>query len=447
MDKFVINGGKPLRGEVTLGGAKNVALKLFVACILSDEPFVIRNVPAIRDGEIMLDVLKSLGIMVKNDRFSHAVEIQNGHANQFQVPLDAGARLRTSSMVIGPLLARYGRAMIPNPGGCRIGARPIDRHIDALKQMGASIQYHSQDGYFYAEAPGGLRGTTYTFPKNSHTGTETVILAAVLAKGTTVIKNAAEEVEVDELIGLLTRMGANIRRSAPRQITILGVPGLRGADYTIMPDRNEEVTFAAAAALTGGEITVIGSQREHLTAFLKVFSAAGGGYEAIDKAKTRFFRRRELTAVDILTRPHPGFMTDWQAPWGVLMTQAAGVSTIHESVFENRFSYADELKKMGAKIEYFNPEVTNPAAYYNFNWEDHKPGDYHAIRITGPTKLHNAVLTMTDLRAGATLVLAALAADGQSVIHGVEQIDRGYEHIEDRLHALGANIERIKEEV
>ena len=201
MDKFVINGGKPLRGEVTLGGAKNVALKLFVACILSDEPFVIRNVPAIRDGEIMLDVLKSLGIMVKNDRFSHAVEIQNGHANQFQVPLDAGARLRTSSMVIGPLLARYGRAMIPNPGGCRIGARPIDRHIDALKQMGASIQYHSQDGYFYAEAPGGLRGTTYTFPKNSHTGTETVILAAVLAKGTTVIKNEqiSEEVRPDRL--------------------------------------------------------------------------------------------------------------------------------------------------------------------------------------------------------------------------------------------------------
>ncbi|MBI3956345.1 UDP-N-acetylglucosamine 1-carboxyvinyltransferase [Candidatus Gottesmanbacteria bacterium] len=444
MDTFIISGGKPLHGEVKLGGAKNVALKLMVAGLLTDEPLIIHNVPDIRDVAIMLEVLASLGTTV--DRKGSTLTIHNGHARQFQVPLDIGARLRTSSMVIGPLLARFGRAMIPNPGGCRIGARPIDRHIEALRSMGAAIEYHSEDGYFYATSPEGLRGTSYEFTKNSHTGTETVILAAVLAAGTTVIKGAAEEVEIDELIALLDHMGARIRRSAPREITIEGVSSLRGTQYTIMPDRNEEVTFAIAAAITGGDITVIGSQRQHLSAFFEVFAVAGGGYEAIDATKTRYFRQNKIISVDVLTQQHPGFMTDWQAPWAVLMTQATGTATIHETVFENRFGYAEELKKMGAQIEPYDPDVANPAGFYNFNWEDHTPGDYHAIRIHGPTTLHNAILTMNDLRAGATLVLAALAAHGQSVLHGVEHIDRGYEKIEERLRGMGAVIERVKEE-
>lgn len=444
MDTFIITGGEPLRGEVTLGGAKNVALKLLVASLLTDEPLVIHNVPEICDVDLMLEVLTSLGVKVS--RSVDTITVRNGHLGQFQVPLDIGASLRTSSMVIGPLLVRYGKAMIPNPGGCRIGARPIDRHIAALRKMGASIEYHSQDGYFYSTAPDGLKGTTYEFAKNSHTGTETIILAAVLAKGKTVIKGAAEEVEVDELIALLNRMGGKIVRSASREITIEGVTSLHGADYAIMPDRNEEVTFAIAAAVTGGDITVIGSQRQHLSAFLTSFITAGGGYEAIDATKTRYFRKNNLTSVDILTQPHPGFMTDWQAPWAVLMIQATGTATIHETVFENRFGYAEELKKMGAQIESFDPLVTDPAVFYNFNWEDHTIGDHHAIRIHGSTKLHNAILTMNDLRAGATLVLAALAAQGQSVLHGVEHIDRGYEKIEERLRALGAKIERVKEE-
>ena len=444
MDKFIITGGKPLQGEVTLGGAKNVALKLLVASLLTDEELIIHNVPEIRDVALMLEVLVSLG--VKINRSGSTVTAQNGHTNQSRVPLDIGARLRTSSMVIGPLLARYGKAMIPNPGGCRIGARPIDRHITALQQMGVTIKYRSEDGYFYANAPGGLTGTTFTFPKNSHTGTETVMLAAVLAKGSTVIKNAAEEVEVDELISLLNLMGGKIVRSAPREITIEGVTSLHGADYTIMPDRNEEVTFAVAAAITGGEITVNGSQRDHLTAFLEVFRKAGGVYEAIDASRTRYSRGPNLCSVDVVTKSHPGFMTDWQAPWAVLMTQSMGTAAIHETVFENRFGYVEELKKMGAQIVPHDPPVTDPEKFYNFNWEDHTPGDTHAIRIHGPTKLHNAILTMNDLRAGATLVLAALAADGQSVLHGVEHIDRGYEKIEERLGKLGAIIERHKEE-
>lgn len=444
MDKFIITGGKPLRGKVTLGGAKNVALKLLVASLLTDEPLVIHNVPEIRDVALMLEVLTSLGVKVS--RSGDAITVQNNHVGQFQVPLDIGARLRTSSMVIGPLLARYGKAMIPNPGGCRIGARPIDRHIAALGRMGAVIEYRSEDGYFYATAPEGLKGTTYEFAKNSHTGTETMILAAVLAKGETVIKGAAEEVEVDELIALLNHMGARIRRSAPREVTIEGVTSLHGAQYTIMPDRNEEVTFAIAAAVTGGNITVIGSQRQNLSAFLTAFTAVGGTYEAIDETRTRYSLSTSLRAVDVVTGVHPGFMTDWQAPWAVLMTQATGTATIHETVFENRFGYAEELKKMGAEIEPYDPEVSDPPGFYNFNWEDHTPGDHHAILIHGPTKLHNAILTMNDLRAGATLVLAALAAEGQSVLHGVEHIDRGYGKIEERLRKLGAIIERQKEE-
>ncbi|MBI5620286.1 UDP-N-acetylglucosamine 1-carboxyvinyltransferase [Candidatus Gottesmanbacteria bacterium] len=444
MDTFIINGGRPLQGEVTLGGAKNVALKLLVASLLTDEPLIIHNVPEIRDVELMLEVLKSLGVRV--DRRADTVIVQNGRIHEYQVPLDIGARLRTSSMVIGPMLARYRKAMIPNPGGCRIGARPIDRHIAALQEMGAQIEYRSGDGYFYATAPNGLKGTTNTFGKNSHTGTETIILASVLAKGRTVIENAAEEVEVDALIELLNLMGARVKRSGIRQITIDGVSTMRGATYRIMPDRNEEVTFAIAAAVTNGDITVLGSQREHLSSFLDVFTAAGGGFESVDSTKTRYFRKHALTAVDVVTRPHPGFMTDWQAPWAVLMTQSIGIAAIHETVFENRFGYVEELKKMGARIEYVNPDVPDPSDFYNFNWEDHVAGDHHAIRIQGPTSLHNAILTMHDLRAGATLVLAALTAQGQSVLHGVEHIDRGYENIEERLRLLGAHIERKKEE-
>lgn len=444
MDTFIITGGKPLHGEVTLGGAKNVALKLLVASLLTDEPLVIHNVPEIRDVDLMVEVLTSLGVRVR--RSGDTITAQNGHLDQFQVPLDTGARLRTSSMVIGPLLVRYGKAMIPNPGGCRIGARPIDRHISAIRGMGAEVEYRSEDGYFYAAAPEGLKGTTYEFAKNSHTGTETIILAAVLANGRTVIRSAAEEVEVDELISLLNLMGAKIHRSAKREITIEGVESLHGAEYSIMPDRNEEVTFAIAAAVTRGSITVLGSQRQHLAAFLKAFTASGGTYEEVSEMSTRYGRGESLRSVDIETKPHPGFMTDWQAPWAVFMTQSTGTAIIHETVFENRFGYVEELKKMGAQIVPYDPSVPDPVTFYNFNWEDHTPGDHHAIRIHGPTKLHNAILTMNDLRAGATLVLAALAAQGQSVLYGVEHIDRGYENIEERLRKLGANIVRKKEE-
>lgn len=444
MEKFVITGGKALHGEIVLGGAKNVALKVLVASLLTDEPIRIYNLPLLRDVFFMLEVLQGLGLTYTLD--GHTVTIQNNGIKNTKVPLEVGARLRTSSMVVGPLLARYGEATIPNPGGCRLGARPIDRHMEALEHMGAQINYHSDDGYFYLKAKI-LTGTTITFPKNTHTGTETLILAAVLAKGKTVLRNAAEEVEIDELITLLNSMGAKIIRSAKREITIEGVSSLHGAQYFIQSDRNEEVTFAIAAAVTGGDIVIKSSRRSSLNAFLTVFRKSGGRYEEIDETTTRYLAGKEICATDIVTTPYPGFMTDWQAPWAVFMTQAKGTSMIHETVFESRFSYVGELKKMGAMIDFFDPPVDNPEKFYNFNWEDRVNGYHQGIKIHGPTDLHNAVLEINDLRAGATLVLAALIAKGESYVHGIEQIDRGYEELEIKLKSAGANIRRIKEEL
>ena len=441
MEAFVIRGGVPLRGDITISGAKNVALKAFVASLLTDERVRIRNLPVITDVLYMRDVLRSLGIAVTLK--DHSAEIRNGNITATTVPLEVGARLRTSSMVIGPMLARFGEARIPNPGGCRIGARPIDRHIEALTEMGAVIRYNSRDGYYHAKAKK-LHGARIRFPKNTHTGTETIMLSAVLAEGETTIENAAQEVEVDDLIGLLVRMGADIRRTAPRTIVIRGVAKLGGADYAIISDRNEEVTFAIAAAVTGGSVTVTNSQRENLESFLAAFRAAGGVAEEVDRHTTRYLQGKNIAASDIVTHPHPGFMTDWQAPWTVYMTQARGTSTIHETIFESRFSYVSELKKMGAPIEFFDPKVTRPHEFYNFNWNDRIAGFHQGIRIHGPCLLHNAIVTIDDLRAGATLLIAALCAQGESHIFGIEQIERGYENIEGRLTRLGARIRRIR---
>lgn len=444
MDTFIIKGGTPLTGEIRVGGAKNVALKILIASLLTDEEIVIHNVPHLNDVLSLIEVLKSLGVHAQFT--AHDLRIKNGSmAAHPLVPLDIGARLRTSSMVLGPLLARYGSATVPNPGGCRLGARPIDRHIEGLENMGASIQYNSDDGYFHATASK-LHGTTVRFSKNTHTGTETILLAAVLASGKTVIENAAEEIEVDDLIACLNRMGAKIVRASPRNIEITGVTALHGVEYTIMPDRNEEVTFAIAAAITGGSLVVNGSQTKYLGSFLDMFVRAGGSYEVLDSTHTRYGKGAHMTKTDIVTLPHPGFMTDWQAPWAVFMTQVPGVSTIHETVFESRFSYVAELKKMGADIEFYDPVVKNPPAFYNFNWEDRKEGYHQGIRINGPTRLHDAVLSVDDIRAGASLVLAALTASGESYLHNVELIDRGYEDLEGRLSKVGGSIRRKKEQ-
>lgn len=439
MRKYIVNGGTGLSGVLNISGSKNVITKAIVASSLSSEEIEIQNVPDISDVRVALEVASELGAKIifqdgnLKIRFS---EIKNS-----EIPLSAGIKSRTSTMFLGPLLARQAKAKVPNPGGCRLGARPIDRHIKGLEKMGAKIIYKSEDGYFHAVAPNGLRGTDYTFLKNTHTGTETLILAAVLASGKTVLRNAAEEPEVDDLINLLNKMGAKIKRIETRVIEIIGVEKLSGTTYKIMPDRNETVTFAVLSAVSGGKIFLKNAQVSTIGSFMEAFEKAGGKYEESERG-IRFFIEKEINPVDVLTAPHPGFMTDWQGPWSILMTQANGQSIIHETIYENRFSYVSELLKMGAHLEFFTPEVSDAKKVYNFDFDPKNTGHYsQGLRIKGPTPLHNAVLSIADLRAGATLVIAALIARGKSEIYGIDHIERGYEDFDKRLKSIGAQIE------
>ena len=442
MEKFIIEGGKKLKGSISVSGSKNVALKALVAACLTQEKVLIKNIPLISDFTVMADIIRGFGGVVEIK--DHTAVIQMKKIKDNKMSLDKAAAVRTSAMFMAPLLVRNRKAMIPNPGGCRIGARPIDRIIDGLRKMGVEATYNSRDGYFHLEVPGEMKGVEYKFNKNTHTGTETLILAAVLSRGKTILKNAAAEPEVDDLINLLNSMGAKIKRVKTRTIVIDGVKKLKGTTYEIPPDRNEIVTLAVAAVLTKGDIFVKNVNSKGLSEFLKLFDACGGGFQE-EKNGIRFYYKGSISATNIETSFDPGFMTDWQGPWAVLMTQAKGISTLHETIYESRFGYVDDLEKMGARIKFFNPKVNDPEKIYNFNYADNRPEHKHAIEICGGVKFHNAVVDVSDLRAGATLVLAALTASGQTVIFGVEHLDRGYEQFEKRLKALGADIERIRE--
>lgn len=442
MEKFIIKGGNALQGTVQVSGAKNAALKLLVAACLTDEVVTIHNVPLIADVFVMIDIMKELGAEVKLE--DHTVTIQMKQFAHSSIPLDKAALARASSMFIAPLLARTGEAIIPNPGGCRLGARPIDRTINGVEHLHVEITYHSEDGYFHAKTDS-LKGANYHFLKNTHTGTETMILAAVLAEGTTVLTNAAEEPEINDLISLLNAMGADVKRSGSREITINGVKKLHGCEFTVSPDRIEVATFAIAAVITGGDVFIRDAHKAQIDAFLEKYKAIGAGYE-IKENGIRFFANGTLHAVDVTTGIFPGFLTDWQAPWAVMMTQAEGTAIVHETVFENKLGYVQDLKRMGAKMSLFNPAVQDKESVYNFNLEDDRPEYFHAVKITGPKKLHNAVMTTLDIRAGAAIVLAALAAKGTSTIFGIEKLDRGYEDFEKRLNSLGADIKRVEEE-
>lgn len=443
MEKLVIKGGKKLKGTVEVAGSKNVALKALVAACLTQEEVIIENIPLISDCLVMAEVIRELGGEVKFK--DHTISIKMKKFDTYKILLEKAAEIRTSFMFLAPLLAREGKAIIPNPGGCRIGARPIDRVINGLKKMGVSIKYQSKDGYFHAYVrEGGLKGVEYRFFKNTHTGTEALILTGVLSRGRTVLENAAQEPEVDELINFLNQMGARIRRVRPRIIIIDGVEKLHGAKFRISPDRNEVVTFATAAILTEGDVFIKKINKLGLLEFLDVLAIAGGGFEEKEDG-IRFYYKGKLNPTKVTTFPYPGFMTDWQGPWSVLMTKAEGMSIIHETVYENRFSYIEELEKMGGTFELYNPKVKNPDKLYNFNVTDDK-NYLHAVRIYGPTKLHNGIVSVSDLRAGATLVLAALAAKGETIIFGLEHLDRGYEEFNKRLRKLGADIERVSDE-
>lgn len=441
MNKFYVNGPCKLTGEIKVSGAKNVGMKIILAGILSDGELILKNIPYISSVYGTARMLNHLGLNVEFNS-THTVRIKGGRINSVRIPLELGTMYRTASMIMGPLIARYGEAVVPDPGGCRLGKRPIDRHIEGLKALGVKII--KKEGYYVAKCRK-LHGGKFRFNSNSHTGTETMILTAVLAEGETVIENAAQEPEVDDLIKFLNKMGAKIKRFGDRRIVIGGVKKLSGAEYEIMPDRNEVVTFAIAAILSGGDLVIEGVEQHNLREFFNKLDEVNASWESLSDTKTRFFARKKLKSTDITTGIYPGFMTDWQAPWAILMTQSEGSSKIHETIFEDRFGYVSELNKMGAIIKLYNPHVSQPEKFYNFNWSDRKKENFHAIKIYGPAKLHNAVMNVADLRAGATLVIGALIAEGQSIILGIEHIDRGYEKLDERLVKIGAKIKRIKE--
>lgn len=422
MQKFVVVGGVPLCGEVRIAGAKNAVLKQMAAAVLTSDRCALTNVPNISDVTILHSLMSDIGFDVRRVD-EDGLEILATEAEWPFVPLEAGMKMRASFILLGPMLARFGRVILPNPGGDRIGRRPVDLHVAAMEKLGGRVVY--RNGYYFATAPdGGLRGGHIEFPTVTVMGTENAVLAATLARGTTVIDNAALEPEVDDLLTMLRGMGASIERTAPRRIEVEGVDRLSGVDHRVMGDRLEAATFAIAAAMTGGDVVMRGVNPEHLGSFLAVFDAIGVPYQALEPDALRVTRPdTELQAVDVRTAPYPGFATDYQAPLSVLLTQARGVSTVEETIFEDRLDHARELRRMGAEIEVL---------------------DERRARVSGPTPLRGAEVAIPDLRAGATLVLAALAASGTSVISGIEHVDRGYEHIESKLLALGARINRIE---
>lgn len=438
MPTYYVEKNGPLRGLVRLGGAKNVSYKLMIAALLGDDESRILNFSKISDVQLVADVINDLGGKAYSAG-ERTMFVDPRGLQSADIPEKYGQGSRASTMFIAPLLHRFKTVRVPMPGGDKLGSRPLDRHIEFLEAMGADV---SMNGNVLEVRADELHGTTYRFAKNTHTGTETAIIAAAQAKGKTVLENVAEEPEVDDLIAFLNEMGADIRRRANRVIEIEGVSKLGGAIHRIMPDQNEAVSYAVAAIITKGDIIVENARREHLEAFLDKLAEAGGGYE-VGSYGIRFFYKEPLRAVDVVTQPHPGFKTDWQPVWSVLLTQAQGTSEIHEAVYTTRFQYVKALEQMGAQLELYNPEVDNPEKFYNFNLEDDKPEYRHALKITGPTQLKACEFTVPDLRAGATILIAGLIADGISSIHDTaKHVERGYESITERLNSMGANIRK-----
>ena len=406
---FRVDGGRPLSGTVSISGSKNAALKLMAAATLTGERCRFTNVPEIEDVRAMAQTLQDLGVVVDHPE-PNVYEIASGDVEWLFVPLEAAARMRASFILLGPLLSRFGQVIISNPGGDRIGRRPVNLHVDAMRALGASIEY--RNGYYFARSPGRLRGTEVTFPQVTVMGTENAMLAAVLAEGHTIIRPAAREPEVDDLIAFLRKMGAEIDRTAPDTIEIEGRKRLRGADHQVVADRIEAGTFVVAAGVTGGRVRLEAAPCDHLAAFLEVLDRVGLGVRCDGdtiEVDGSCLETTGFTAADIETAPYPGVATDLQPPLCVLLSQARGTSNVHETVFEDRLDWLSELVRMGADVAVL---------------------DNHHATISGPTRLHGADVEIGDLRAGASLILAALAAPGRTTIHGAHHVQRGYENIE-----------------
>lgn len=430
--KFIIKGGNPLNGKVKVSGAKNSATKLLVASLLTDKECTLHNSPnKISDIIITKKICEILGSEISLD--GDVLKTKTAKIKTHHVPEELGNLNRIAVLLAGPLLLRTGKAEIPIPGGCKIGSRPVNFHIEGLKQLGANVEI--KDDYFILQADG-LKGANIHLDYPSVGATENIIIASTLAKGKTIITNAAIEPEIIDLIKFLQKMGAIIEISTDRKITIEGVDKLNGAEHTVVPDRNQAASFACAGIASKGDVYIENAVQDDLITFLNSIRRIGGKYE-ISNGGIRFYYDGKLKAVTIETNVHPGFMTDWQQPFVILLTQAEGISIVHETVYEQRFGYVEALKKMGAEIELFNTCLgASPCRFVNTQY-------YHSAIIKGPTKLKAAEIDIPDLRAGFSYLIAGAIAKGESILNNTMYIDRGYEDIDQKFRDLGVEIERV----
>jgi UDP-N-acetylglucosamine 1-carboxyvinyltransferase len=422
MDSILVRGGQRLKGAIPISGAKNACLTLMPAALLSDEPLTLTNAPRLSDIRTMTRLLESLGCEIASLQQGRVLVIGTEAISNHRADYEIVRKMRASILVLGPMLARDGHAVVSLPGGCAIGARPVDLHLRGLEAMGAEIEL--REGYVHATAPTGLRGGMFEFPVVSVGATENLLMAATLARGTTVLKNAAREPEIVDLAECLRRMGAQIAGEGTDTIEIRGVDRLQGATHPVVADRIELGTYMLAPAITGGEVELLGGRRELVAAFADKLEEAGISVENTNAGLKVTRANGHVGAVDVATAPFPGFPTDLQAQMMALLTLADGVSHLEERIFENRFMHAPELVRMGAKIEVHGGTAT----------------------VTGVDRLKGAPVMATDLRASVSLILAGLAAEGETRVARVYHLDRGYERVEEKLSACGAQIERISEQ-
>ncbi len=431
MPSLRITGGRPLSGTVEISGAKNAASKLILASLLTEEPVVLRNVPRQQETDIAREIVETVGASFAWTG-DHDIEIKTPSVRETSV-LGLSRRNRLSILTLAPLLHRAGEAYVPKVGGDRIGPRPVNFHLDLLRAMGAEIE-ETAEGY-HATAKRRLRGTLIKLPYPSVGATETALLAGVLADGRTVIRNAAGEPEVKQLIMLLQNMGAQVQIDSGRAIEIDGVDRLSGASATVMPDRLEAASFACMALGTGGDVFVRGARQEHLITFLNAVRQVGGAFEVREDG-IRFWTPEPLRSLELETDTHPGFATDWQQPFVVVLTQSRGTSVVHETVYEDRFGYTQTLREMGADIVVSRKCLgETPCRFRGGNFR-------HSAIVRGPSPLRAADIVVPDIRAGLAFVAAALVADGASTLTGLEHLDRGYERLEEKLASIGAEIVR-----
>ena len=422
MDSIIVKGGTPLSGQIPIAGAKNACLALMPATLLSDEPLTLTNAPRLSDIKTMTTLLQSLGAEVTSMQGGRVLALSSHDLTNLTADYDIVRKMRASNLVLGPLLARAGRAVVSLPGGCAIGARPMDLHISGLEAMGAAIEL--KDGYLHAEAKGGLKGAVIEQRFASVGATENIVMAATLAKGTTVLRNAAREPEIVDLVRCLRAMGAEIAGEGTATIEIQGVDRLGGATHRVVADRIELGTYMIAPAIAGGEVELIGGSMDLLPAFCEKLQEGGISITQTNEGVKVARANGRIHAVDVKTEVFPGFPTDLQAQMMALMCTADGTSVLEETIFENRFMHAPELMRMGAEIEVHGGHAT----------------------VTGVERLKGAPVMATDLRASVSLILAGLAAEGETVVNRVYHLDRGYERVEEKLGACGAKIERVKAE-